>query len=164
MLIDGEKWACEACVRGHRVSNCQHHGELFSPSLPCQPPRRLCHQVAPRIRPVAAEGARPEPAKHTRRQPPWWGRGVQIHTPGVGKKSSPQCPQIQCGLHAQSPIPCRGVAGNKRELTRTQIGHSSTSTRRDGRFRNASIAGPCASRARRTPSATAARRRISACT
>ncbi|KAI1476208.1 hypothetical protein K445DRAFT_66995 [Daldinia sp. EC12] len=24
MLIDGEKWACEACVRGHRVSNCQH--------------------------------------------------------------------------------------------------------------------------------------------
>ncbi len=30
MLIDGEKWACEACVRGHRVSNCQHHGELFS--------------------------------------------------------------------------------------------------------------------------------------
>lgn len=26
MLIDGEKWACEACVRGHRVSNCQHSG------------------------------------------------------------------------------------------------------------------------------------------
>ncbi|KAK0628802.1 hypothetical protein B0T17DRAFT_588816 [Bombardia bombarda] len=25
MLIDGEKWACEACVRGHRVSNCQHN-------------------------------------------------------------------------------------------------------------------------------------------
>ncbi|KAK3316424.1 hypothetical protein B0H66DRAFT_499806 [Apodospora peruviana] len=25
MLIEGEKWACEACVRGHRVSNCQHH-------------------------------------------------------------------------------------------------------------------------------------------
>ncbi|KAL9132716.1 MAG: hypothetical protein Q9175_006113 [Cornicularia normoerica] len=24
MLIDGEKWACEACVRGHRVSTCQH--------------------------------------------------------------------------------------------------------------------------------------------
>ncbi|KAI0446287.1 hypothetical protein F4803DRAFT_34565 [Xylaria telfairii] len=24
MLINGEKWACEACVRGHRVSNCQH--------------------------------------------------------------------------------------------------------------------------------------------
>ncbi|OJJ58151.1 hypothetical protein ASPSYDRAFT_119501, partial [Aspergillus sydowii CBS 593.65] len=25
MLIDGEKWACEACVRGHRVSTCKHH-------------------------------------------------------------------------------------------------------------------------------------------
>ncbi|OAA79373.1 Copper fist DNA binding domain protein [Akanthomyces lecanii RCEF 1005] len=24
MIIDGEKYACEACVRGHRVSNCQH--------------------------------------------------------------------------------------------------------------------------------------------
>ncbi|QSZ35945.1 hypothetical protein DSL72_007067 [Monilinia vaccinii-corymbosi] len=26
MIIDGEKWACDACVRGHRVSNC-HHSE-----------------------------------------------------------------------------------------------------------------------------------------
>jgi hypothetical protein len=26
MLIDGEKWACDACVRGHRVSNCNHYG------------------------------------------------------------------------------------------------------------------------------------------
>ncbi|KAH8705006.1 copper fist DNA binding domain protein [Talaromyces proteolyticus] len=25
MLIDGEKWACEACVRGHRVSGCNHN-------------------------------------------------------------------------------------------------------------------------------------------
>ncbi|CAG8270646.1 unnamed protein product [Penicillium salamii] len=24
MLVDGEKWACEACVRGHRVSSCHH--------------------------------------------------------------------------------------------------------------------------------------------
>lgn len=24
MLIDGEKWACDACIRGHRVSSCQH--------------------------------------------------------------------------------------------------------------------------------------------
>jgi hypothetical protein len=24
MLIKGEKYACEACVRGHRVSDCQH--------------------------------------------------------------------------------------------------------------------------------------------
>ncbi|MBE3049933.1 hypothetical protein IMZ48_47030 [Candidatus Bathyarchaeota archaeon] len=26
MIVDGEKFACEACVRGHRVSNCQHSG------------------------------------------------------------------------------------------------------------------------------------------
>ncbi|KAJ5548252.1 hypothetical protein N7513_005486 [Penicillium frequentans] len=26
MIIEGEKWACEACVRGHRVSSC-HHGD-----------------------------------------------------------------------------------------------------------------------------------------
>ena len=25
MIIDGEKWACEACVRGHRVSSCHHN-------------------------------------------------------------------------------------------------------------------------------------------
>ncbi|TGZ78188.1 copper-fist-domain-containing protein [Ascodesmis nigricans] len=24
MLIDGKKMACEACIRGHRVSGCQH--------------------------------------------------------------------------------------------------------------------------------------------
>lgn len=29
MLIDGEKWACEACVRGHRVSSCHHSGKLL---------------------------------------------------------------------------------------------------------------------------------------
>ncbi|KAL2002254.1 hypothetical protein VTN02DRAFT_335 [Thermoascus thermophilus] len=25
MIINGQKWACEACVRGHRVSNCRHN-------------------------------------------------------------------------------------------------------------------------------------------
>ncbi|KAJ5970906.1 uncharacterized protein N7479_000824 [Penicillium vulpinum] len=25
MLIDGHKWACEACIRGHRVTSCKHH-------------------------------------------------------------------------------------------------------------------------------------------
>lgn len=33
MLINGEKWACEACVRGHRVSNCQHSGEWLLRAL-----------------------------------------------------------------------------------------------------------------------------------
>ena len=26
MLINGEKFACEACIRGHRVSSCHHQG------------------------------------------------------------------------------------------------------------------------------------------
>lgn len=30
MLIDGQKWACEACIRGHRVSSCKHHGTVPS--------------------------------------------------------------------------------------------------------------------------------------
>ena len=32
MLIDGEKYACDACVRGHRVSNCQHLGRCSKTS------------------------------------------------------------------------------------------------------------------------------------
>ncbi|KAJ6093446.1 hypothetical protein N7486_008735 [Penicillium sp. IBT 16267x] len=46
MLIDGQKWACEACIRGHRVSSCKHHdrplirikrkGRPFATCLICQ--------------------------------------------------------------------------------------------------------------------------------
>ncbi|KAE8548896.1 hypothetical protein TMatcc_010243 [Talaromyces marneffei ATCC 18224] len=48
MLIDGEKWACEACVRGHRVSSCRHNdrplirinkkGRPFSVCIICRGP------------------------------------------------------------------------------------------------------------------------------
>jgi hypothetical protein len=34
MLIKGEKYACDACVRGHRVSSCQHQGKQPSSPLP----------------------------------------------------------------------------------------------------------------------------------
>ncbi|KAL8965085.1 MAG: hypothetical protein Q9197_006680 [Variospora fuerteventurae] len=30
MLVNGEKYACDACVRGHRVSNCQHSDRPLS--------------------------------------------------------------------------------------------------------------------------------------
>ncbi|EFQ98439.1 copper fist DNA binding domain-containing protein [Nannizzia gypsea CBS 118893] len=30
MLIDGEKWACDACIRGHRVSTCNHSDRPLS--------------------------------------------------------------------------------------------------------------------------------------
>ena len=39
MLIDGEKYACEACVRGHRVSTCQHSGK--PPTSPFGPGESL---------------------------------------------------------------------------------------------------------------------------
>lgn len=26
MLINGQKYSCEACIRGHRVTTCKHHG------------------------------------------------------------------------------------------------------------------------------------------
>jgi hypothetical protein len=31
MIIDGVKMACEACIRGHRVSGCNHHGQFRFP-------------------------------------------------------------------------------------------------------------------------------------
>lgn len=27
MIVNGEKFACDACIRGHRVAQCQHTGE-----------------------------------------------------------------------------------------------------------------------------------------
>ncbi|KAK8145305.1 hypothetical protein G3M48_004663 [Beauveria asiatica] len=32
MIIDGETYACEGCIRGHRTRNCQHSGKLPSRS------------------------------------------------------------------------------------------------------------------------------------
>ncbi|EAW11750.1 putative Cu-dependent DNA-binding protein [Aspergillus clavatus NRRL 1] len=72
MLIDGEKWACEACVRGHRVTTCKHHdrplirinrkGRPFSTCsvcncTPCQAPEE--HTKLRRFLPIAP---RPGPA------------------------------------------------------------------------------------------------------
>ncbi|KAL5628938.1 hypothetical protein BROUX41_002329 [Berkeleyomyces rouxiae] len=31
MLVDGQKFACDACIRGHRVSSCQHHDRDLRP-------------------------------------------------------------------------------------------------------------------------------------
>ncbi|KAM3432894.1 hypothetical protein MY4824_006283 [Beauveria thailandica] len=51
MIVDGEKYACEACVRGHRVSNCQHSGK--SSALSQALPRSLT-ATAPNRTPTAA--------------------------------------------------------------------------------------------------------------
>lgn len=29
MIIDGEKFACETCIRGHRTTQCQHFGKIL---------------------------------------------------------------------------------------------------------------------------------------
>jgi hypothetical protein len=48
MLIKGEKYACDACVRGHRVSSCQHQGK--------QPPKPIDTTfTAPCERPVSLQ-------------------------------------------------------------------------------------------------------------
>ncbi|KAJ6782034.1 hypothetical protein PWT90_06097 [Aphanocladium album] len=64
MIIDGEKYACEACVRGHRVSNCQHSGKSFqrssgAPGLSCSgrsSPHALCRPAHARPAPTAMTG------------------------------------------------------------------------------------------------------------
>ena len=49
MLIDGEKWACDACVRGHRVSNCQHSGERDLGTARSTPSRLEAVEIYPRF-------------------------------------------------------------------------------------------------------------------
>ncbi|KND87821.1 Copper resistance protein CRF1 [Tolypocladium ophioglossoides CBS 100239] len=33
MIVDGETYACEACIRGHRARSCDHHGEYLGRPL-----------------------------------------------------------------------------------------------------------------------------------
>lgn len=78
MLINGEKFACEACVRGHRVSSCHHQGKWSCDSrgwqkisgviLTC-PDRPLVH-VNKKGRPVSqcqhCRGLRKARAQHVK--------------------------------------------------------------------------------------------------
>jgi Copper fist DNA binding domain len=59
MIIDGEKWACDSCVKGHRVSNCNHAGMVATPEEFCRgqltdvvPLDRPLNHIAPKGRPV----------------------------------------------------------------------------------------------------------------
>ncbi|KIM95477.1 hypothetical protein OIDMADRAFT_91583, partial [Oidiodendron maius Zn] len=42
MLIDGKKWACETCIRGHRASNCHHGDRLLKQVKGKGRPRSQC--------------------------------------------------------------------------------------------------------------------------
>ncbi|KAL4873922.1 copper fist DNA binding domain-containing protein [Aspergillus spectabilis] len=83
MLIDGEKWACEACVRGHRVSTCKHHdrplirinrkGRPFSTCsicncTPCNSPDE--HNRLKREAELRAQAQNRASGRHARPNPP----------------------------------------------------------------------------------------------
>ncbi|QDS71914.1 hypothetical protein FKW77_000458 [Venturia effusa] len=42
MLRDGQKWACDSCIRGHRVSNCNHHDRELKVIAPKGRPVKQC--------------------------------------------------------------------------------------------------------------------------
>lgn len=60
MLINNQKYSCEACIRGHRVTTCKHHG---MPIIPSTPPNTSFHystlQNAIQIRGLISEADRP---------------------------------------------------------------------------------------------------------
>ncbi|PKY05120.1 copper-fist-domain-containing protein [Aspergillus campestris IBT 28561] len=78
MLIDGEKWACEACVRGHRVTTCKHHdrpltkinrkGRPFSTCAVCN--LTPCPTPDDHARLRRAEKQRSDSLSHTSTTPP----------------------------------------------------------------------------------------------
>jgi hypothetical protein len=118
MIIDGEKWACEACVRGHRVSNCQHSGmSLVYPHRLTQMPASLKVQRRCSFRGSFAASE----ASH----------------------SGPLFPSAECGRFADADATL--VLTSRLNLQTVLF---NTSTRRADRCLNASTAEPCASRAR----------------
>ncbi|KIW04195.1 uncharacterized protein PV09_04503 [Verruconis gallopava] len=42
MIIEGQKWACQSCIRGHRVSNCTHADRELFPIAPKGRPVKQC--------------------------------------------------------------------------------------------------------------------------
>jgi hypothetical protein len=56
-VIDGEKWACSSCIKGHRVSGCNHTD-------------RDLHHINPKGRPVKqcehCRGARKSKSHHAK--------------------------------------------------------------------------------------------------
>lgn len=42
MIVEGQKWACQSCIRGHRVSNCTHADRELFPIAPKGRPVKQC--------------------------------------------------------------------------------------------------------------------------
>ena len=66
MLIDGKKWACEACIRGHRVTSCKHHG---ASAFPTQHTKLQASSFKPRHIPTASNKNRPTVDPHKTQRP-----------------------------------------------------------------------------------------------
>ncbi len=126
MIVEGEKYACEACVRGHRVSTCQHSGQSL-----IHLPHPFFFGRLRRAGPIQAAPLRRQVPAAFRFLPP-------VH------------------LHTATYLLMRHLL--------FQTAPFSASTRKAGPSHNASTAAPCAGRARRISSATAARSRPSAST
>lgn len=107
MIIDGEKWACEACVRGHRVSSCHHSGMFFL----------LCLLVSSSLRLIATD----RPLTHINKK----GRPVSqcAHCRGL-RKSRTTHTKCECGEKKKN---CHKNetdfhAADRRDLKREHVG------------------------------------------
>ena len=70
-LINGQKFACNSCIRGHRVSNCNHEGaSCIDLRQPLTNAERELKLIAPKGRPVKqcdhCRGARKSKSNHTK--------------------------------------------------------------------------------------------------
>ncbi|EAW14980.1 copper fist DNA-binding domain-containing protein [Aspergillus clavatus NRRL 1] len=73
MLVNGEKWACGYCVRGHRVSTCQHHDRPLTRINRKGRPSATCA--------VCNNTPCPRPREHSK---------LKSNTNNTGTKSSPK--------------------------------------------------------------------------
>ncbi|WEW58208.1 transcriptional activator haa1 [Emydomyces testavorans] len=92
MLINGEKYACDACIRGHRVSSCQHHEKVVL--------YLNVHivEVYGKVEPVTSvvSAVRNHIAKVTARTGQWIKRDSNLATvPEVGPVLNPQKSTLQ---------------------------------------------------------------------
>lgn len=102
MLIDGEKYACEACVRGHRVSNCQHAGKC---SMTGSATKIVPHSVSARatVKAMLTASDTDRPLTHINKK----GRPVSqcTHCRGL-RKSRAAHVKCDCGDKAHSKGEC----------------------------------------------------------
>lgn len=101
MIIDGEKYACEACVRGHRVSSCHHSGKWLPLLLYSKD--SLTNVLDALDRPLSYVHKKGRPVTQCQ------------HCRG-GRKSKSTHVKCECGEKTHTKSEC-GARGNKSEQT-----------------------------------------------